>query len=75
MQQKRHGKEYAVAAVEAYRSDVVQNVNDFIERNDFSQAIILLKHALRILDGDEELTGMLDKAVKSVMRRMYVMKQ
>lgn len=53
-------QEKYAAAVEAYRSDVVQNVNDFIERNDFSQAIILLKHALRILDGDEELTGMLE---------------
>lgn len=53
-------QEKYAAAVEAYRSDVVQNVNDFIERNDFSQAIILLKHALRILHGDEELTGMLE---------------
>ncbi len=58
-------QEKYAAAVEAYRSDVVQNVNDFIERNDFSQAIILLKHALRILDGDDELTGMLESCEES----------
>lgn len=52
-------QEMYAAAVEEYRNDVIRRA-EFTDMDSLSQAIILLKHALLILDGDTELTAMLE---------------